>query len=196
MYNGAIAAHKRNMVTALKQSARVHGAGAGLDRRVQAVLRRLPPLAGAAVMVERSPGLRDRRGPVHGGAFLRERRIALDCTAAEFPRVLVHELFHFVWLRAGNGHRSSFEKLVAAERRARARGELGWPAECRQRALSAADLRGRTRRWREYCCESFCDTAAWLYCGFEEHPEFTLAARFRRLRRAWFQAFAEGGLSI
>ena len=29
----------------------------------------------------------------------------------------------------------------------------------------ARDIAGRTRHWREYCCESFCDTAAWLYSG-------------------------------
>lgn len=167
-----------------------------LGQRVRALAWRLPPLAGAPVAVERAPGLRDRRGAVHAGAFLRERRIALDCSPAEFPRIFVHELFHFVWLRAGNGPRHSFERLLAKERRKGARGELGWSAEWRKLALSAADVQNRTRPWREYCCESFCDTAAWLYAGLPRHPEFTLAARFRTGRRAWFATFVKDGLSI
>ena len=167
-----------------------------MERRVRTVLRLLPPLAGAPVAVERVPLLCDRRGPVHGAAFLRERRITLSCTSSEFPRIFVHELFHFIWLRAGNEARRSYEKILMAERRAGARGELGWSAEWRKRALSVAAVRARSRRWREYCCESFCDTASWLYSGLTEHPEFTLAARFRRLRRAWFATFAARGLSI
>jgi len=191
VYNDAVVTDKRNSV-----AVPIRCGGGGLQRRIHAVLRRLPPLDGAAVFVDRSPGLRDRRGAVHAGAFLRGRRIALDCTAGEFPRIFVHEIFHFVWLRAGNPARHSFEHLLRAERRAGAGGELGWSAEWRKLALSPADLRNRTRRWREYCCESFCDTAAWLYSGTRSHPEFTLSTRFRRARRAWFTTFVKPGLSI
>jgi hypothetical protein len=142
-------------------------------------------------------GLRDRRGPVHGGAFLRERRIAFDCTAAELPRIFVHELFHFVWLRAGNRVRRSFEQLIGEEWQAGARGELGWSAEWRKLALGADEVRRRGRRWREYCCESFCDTAAWLYSGGRPHPEFTLGEGCRKRRARWFQDVLESrGLSI
>lgn len=168
----------------------------GLGRQVKAVLPRLPPFEGAPIIIERSPGLRDRRGIVHAGSFVRERRIALACSAAEFPRIFVHELFHFVWVRAGNPKRRSFERLLGGERHADARGELGWSAEWRQAALTPDDLRGRSRRWREYCCESFCDTAAWLYSGLADHPEFTLQHRFRLARRAWFATFVNRGLSI
>lgn len=167
-----------------------------LASRLTAVLHRLPPVDGAPITVGRVPGLRDRRGAVHAAAFLRERRIALDCSRAEFPRIFVHELFHFVWLRAGNGPRRSFERILVTERREAARGELGWSAEWRKAALNTADVQNRTRRWREYCCESFCDTAAWLYAGLHRHPEFTLPARFRKGRRAWFATFVNGGLTI
>ena len=153
-----------------------------------AVVRRMPPLAGAPVRVDVARGLRDRRGPVHAGSFLRERRIVLDCTRAEFPRILVHEVAHFIWLRLGNPARRSYEDVVRAEIAARVGGELGWSAEWRKRDLRAPDIDGRTRRWREYCCESFCDTAAWLYSGVERHEEFTLGARWRRRRRIWFAA--------
>lgn len=150
------------------------------------ILRRLPPLTGAPIRIETLPGLRDRRGAVHAGSFLRQRRIAFDCSRTEFPRIFTHELFHFVWLRAGNPLRQSWEVLLKAELAAHARGELGWSAEWRKQALYPADAHNRSSRWREYCCESFCDTAAWLYSGVRRHPEFTLAARFRARRRIWF----------
>ena len=142
---------------------------------------------GAPIRVLTQRGLRDRYGPVHAGTFVRERTVRLDCTAAEFPRIFVHEVFHFVWLRLGNPRRLEFESQVSAERLAGAAGELGWSAEWRKNSLSAADIRRRTRLWREYCCESFCDTAAWLYSGVGRHPEFTLPAHFRQQRRAWFR---------
>ena len=157
----------------------------------------MPALGGEPVNIEPAHGLRDRRGPVHAGSFLRERRIALDCTRAEFPRIFVHEVAHFVWLRLGNAARLRYEEMVRAEIAARARGELGWSAEWRKEELLPVDGAGRTRRWREYCCESFCDTAAWVYSGAMRHKEFTLAARWRRRRRAWFaEALADRTLSI
>jgi len=156
-----------------------------LQSAVRSMLRRLPPVSGAPVAVRATRGLRDRRGDVHAGAFLRTRCLIFDCTPAEFPRIFVHELFHFVWLRVGNARRRSFEDLLRNESR---RGELGWSAEWRRRELRASDIRARNRRWREYCCESFCDTAAWIYSGVRKHEEFTLAARFRRIRRKWFHA--------
>jgi hypothetical protein len=156
------------------------------DPRIATVVRRMPPLAGSPVRVHVVRGLRDRHGAVHAGSFLRERRIALDCTRAEFPRIFVHEVAHFIWLRLGNAARFRYEDLVRAEIAVRARGELGWSAEWRKNALGAADVALRTRRWREYCCESFCDTAAWSYSGVARHEEFTLGARWRYGRRAWF----------
>lgn len=158
-----------------------------LQRRALALSRRLPNLLGDPIHLHRSPSLRDRQGPVHAASFVRQRRIAFDCAPAEFPRIFVHELFHFVWLRAGNPARWAYENLVLQERRVRARGELGWSAEWRKNALELRDVRIRTRSWREYCCESFCDTAAWLYSGLDGHSEFTLPARARALRRRWFE---------
>jgi len=157
------------------------------EKQARVLLRRLPPMAGRPVRIRKVRGLRDRRGPVHAGAFLSERAIRFDCARAEFPRIFVHELFHFVWLRAGNPVRRAFEDLLKAEIRAGARGELGWSAEWRKVRLGRPDIRMRTRRWREYCCESFCDTAAWLYSGVARHEEFTLRALFRQRRRVWFR---------
>lgn len=171
-------------------------AGEGIDQTsLTRALRLLPRLAGSTIVLARKRGLRDRHGPVHGGSFLRERRILFDCTRAEFPRIFVHELFHFVWLRTGNPARRSFERLMAREIEGGARGELGWAAESRKIKLSQAHVRGRTRRWREYCCEAFCDTAAWLYSDMAAHPEFTLGTSWRRKRREWFES-AVGGREL
>jgi hypothetical protein len=162
-----------------------------LARALGAIHRRLPPLAGQPIRIHRVRGLRDRRGEVHAGAFLRERRMVFDCTRAEFPRVFVHETFHFVWARAGNPLRLAWEARMRAERRAHAAGDLGWSAEWRKLALTPGDVSARSRRWREYCCESFCDTAAWIYSGVRRHPEFRLAAQFRARRRQWFERRVE-----
>ena len=161
-------------------------------RLLRGVLRRLPEIEGAPIRVTSQPRLRDRRGAVDAGAFLRQRKLVFACTRAEFPRIFAHELFHFVWLRAGNRVRRAWEAHLAAEWRSGARGELGWSAEWRKRALDAAAIAARSRRWREYCCESFCDTAAWLYGGAGRHAEFTLAPQRRKRRAAWFEA-ALGG---
>jgi hypothetical protein len=160
------------------------------DRRLKADVRRLM----ARIPLEPMAPLRIVRAPLHdtlhAGSFLRDRCMTLHCTRAELPRIFVHELFHFAWIRLGNPARHGFERVLADEYRASAAGELGWSAEWRKRKLRRADVRDRTRRWREYCCESFCDTAAWLYSGIGRHEEFTLDARFRPRRRAWFdQAF-------
>ena len=109
---------------------------------------RLPPIHGRPVRIEMRRNLRDRRGAVHAGAFLRERRIAFDAELArdprEFARIYVHELFHFAWLRLGNARRWSYEALLRAELEGHARGELGWSAEWRKQALSTDDPRRRT----------------------------------------------------
>lgn len=156
---------------------------------------------GQPIQVQFVPALRACRGKllrgegpgvaVHAGTFLRQRRIVLDAsllaTPGELARILIHELCHFVWWRLDNSSRRSYEELVEGEIRQGASGELGWSAEWRKRALTVPDRRARTRRWREYVAESFCDTAAWLYSGSRRHVEVTLAAPFRRQRRAWFR---------
>ena len=160
------------------------------DWRMARALPRIPRISGRTVRLEIRRALADRRGPVHAGAFLRERRIAFDAELSanqrEFARIFVHELFHFVWARLGNPRRWAWEAILRQELCGHARGELGWSAEWRKHALAAQDVAGRTRRWREYVCESFCDTAAWLLSGVRAHPEFTLAERFRERRRTWF----------
>ena len=154
--------------------------------RAQQVLKRMPPLRGRPIEVR----YQRESAHVHAGSFLRERRISLDpslrADEREFGRILVHEIFHFVWLRLGNARRLSFEALMEEEWRCGTGGELGWSAEWRKAALRRHDVERRSKAWRLYCCESFCDTAAWLFAGAGRHDEFTLDGRARRLRRSWF----------
>ena len=150
-----------------------------------------PRIEGLPIEIEFAPQLRAHAGKllagdvekgreVHAGTFLRQRKIVLDVglkrNRSELARILVHELFHFVWLRLGNPKRRSFEEQLRRELKARASGELGWSAEHLKLGLRRDDSVRRTRRWREYVCESFCDTAAWIFSRAGRHGEFTLPA--------------------
>lgn len=117
---------------------------------------------------------------------------SLRSDPSELLRIFVHELFHFAWVRLGNLRRNEFAALLDAEFERGARGELGWSADWRKQALGPHDRAQRTRRWRDYVCESFCDSAACVLSNIE-HAEFTLAPRFRTRRAAWFrEAFGSG----
>ena len=104
---------------------------------------------------------------------------------SEFERILVHEIFHFVWVRLSNSTRRSWERVLASEFSQKIPGELGWSAEWRKQKLQKSDRHRRTPAWRRYACESFCDSAAWLFAGLQNHDEFTLSPSVRRRRRAW-----------
>jgi hypothetical protein len=174
------------------------GAGRNTLAHIESALRKLAPVAGRPIRVEFSKKLRTG---VHAATFIRKRRIVLDFALmgepAELRRILVHELFHFAWLRMGNSRRWSFEDLLRQEAKRGVRGELGWSAEWRKDALTRRDSARRSRRWREYACESFCDTAAWRYAAIASHEEFTLAGRYRAARREWFRhAGLDAAISI
>ncbi len=130
------------------------------------------------------------------------RLILLDAEVltrrGDFERILVHEIFHFAWVRLSNSSRWSWERLLAREAGRHVRGELGWSAEWRKSKLGPADVRRRTAAWRRYACESFCDTAAWMFAGLRTHDEFTLGDRDRRTRRTWFrrEILASASVSI
>lgn len=152
-------------------------------------------LTGEAILISVRQDLRCARGrivadgvPMHAATFIRRRRIVLDAELLqnddELRRILIHELFHFVWARLDNSRRRSFERLLSSQRGAP--GELGWSSEYRKRELAARDVRQRSRKWREYVSEAFCDTAAYLYATRKRHGEFTLPAGERRKRIAWF----------
>ena len=136
--------------------------------------------------------VRPSLGAHSAASSIPSRLILLDASVlaqrGEFERILIHELFHFVWVRLSNEKRKDWEMVLAREARLRIRGELGWSAEWRKAKLQAAGVQGRSPAWRKYACESFCDTAAWVYAGLRQHDEFTLRATARRLRKTWFIA--------
>lgn len=165
---------------------------------------RLPPFEGKPVQITWQQELRAYRGRLHSGegpgeqvhaaSFLRKRQLVLDSSlkqdSAELARILTHEIFHFVWWRLGNPLRSEWQALIESEMDSGAVGELGWSAEVRKQRLLLVDRHDRSRLWRDYICESFCDTAAWIYSGVDQHEEFTLKARFRDQRLRWFEELA------
>ncbi len=127
---------------------------------------------------------------VHAGSRIPAREMVLDSALLdrprEFARIFLHEVFHFIWVRLGNPVRQSYEAVLLKERCA---GELGWSAEMRKLDLEPPDIEGRTSRWREYACESFCDTGSWFCTRIPRHSEWTLPRNARDRRRRWFTAF-------
>lgn len=127
--------------------------------------------------------------------MLRRRLIYLESALLgnprELRRILIHELFHFVWLKLGNTLRRRWEDLLRREVLAGARGELGYSAEWRKQTLARRAVRFRTSRWRQYACESFCDSAAWWFLRPAPHEEFTLAKRWRARRSRWLARLME-----
>ncbi|HEY7335791.1 MAG TPA: hypothetical protein VH639_12970 [Bryobacteraceae bacterium] len=153
----------------------------------------LPAISGQPIRVE----MRRSLGRFLAAASIPRRIILLDAEVlyarGDFERILVHELFHFVWARLSNALRRDWELLLSNEFAAGAEGELGWSSEWRKTKLGRLDRRRRTMRWRRYTSESFCDTAAWRFAGLRTHGEFTLGSPFRRIRREWFECNMESG---
>jgi len=156
----------------------------------------LPPLFGRPIRVE----VRATLGAHHAATSIPRRLILLDSSVfdqpEEFERILVHELFHFAWVHLSNAKRREWETCLAQEMAGGLRGELGWSAESRKARLITRDYRERTRRWRSYACESFCDTAAWMYGALRWHDEFTLSTQARRSRRTWFKSQFQSGCQL
>lgn len=169
---------------------------------VQAFLMGLPIRFGSPITVSFLPdlivcggelrsGASSRGRPVYAASFIKERRIILETALLERPRllrlILVHELGHFVWPRLGNRLRAEFDSIIGAEWNAGARGGIGESAEVAKALIQVEDVAARTRRWREYVCESFCDTTAVLYSGVSRSKFHTLGSRWRARREAWFR---------
>ncbi len=147
---------------------------------------------GDPITIRYRADLRDTAGnPAHAATFIRRREIILDPELKKKPRqhrrILLHEYFHFVWVRLGNPRRAAWEALLKSEWNAHARGEAGWSAEWRKKKLSPRDIDERTRFWREYCCESFCDTAALVFAVNADRSEVTLSPARLRARVYWFR---------
>ena len=163
----------------------------------------LPQLSGGPICISSKAKLAANRGkllfayfeygtPVYAASFIRRREIVLErdlfAAGRTLRLIVVHEVFHFVWARLSNRARREFADLLLYEIGHRARGELGESAGVKKNLLTAPEQSYNARLWRDYVCESFCDTAAWFYSGVKHHKSFTLANRWRKRRQAWFQA--------
>jgi len=135
--------------------------------------------------------------PVYAACFLPEREIVVQSELLRRPQrfrlILVHEIFHFAWRRLGNARRAEFSSILEAEQQGRARGELGESSHLKKARLERRDCDTKSRAWRDYACESFCDTAAWLFSGIKKDVEFTLGRGWRARRARWFEACFEVG---
>ncbi|HYO82281.1 MAG TPA: hypothetical protein VES20_12830 [Bryobacteraceae bacterium] len=171
----------------------------------------MPELRGHTIRVRYRPRLTAWRGQllskshkgdaVYAGCFLRKRQITLDASMLRTPRVLerifIHEVFHFVWSKLDQATRRSWDALIRAEVKSSVRGELAWSAESMKNRVTAADMQQRSRRWKDYLCESFCDTAAWYFGTVRRYAENTLDRDTRDQRRAWVLAnLAERSLPV
>lgn len=181
--------------------------GKNLDARRVELLVGLPILAGSPIRVITRAKLIAHRGrlvsprsasgsAVYAASFVRKRKIILESALLPHPEalrfILVHELFHFVWPRLGNGSRKSFEAVLLEERRCRAGGELGESSGVKKEAWRRGSGAGKRRLWRDYVCECFCDTAAWLYTNPQGSKTVSLRKCWRDRREAWFDAATNG----
>jgi len=167
------------------------------------------PLCGSPVLVDVLPrltawggkllsGEMERGYAVHAASFIRKRAIVLEqelLAHKRMPRaILVHELFHFVWARCGNERRRNYLALLREEIDRNARGEMGessetWKSSWRKAALGRVATCDQL--WRDYVCESFCDTAAWYFSSARQRLPVTLAPRWQAKRAKWFKEWLE-----
>lgn len=177
-----------------------------INRLEPSLLRILPPLKMASVdrltalgpelFINHIPqaGRKHFPGKIHAASFIPQRYIVfhhdLFQRRIELGRIAYHELCHFLWLRLGNSRREIFAELLKKEFDEKVKGELGYSSEWRKFELQTA-IADRAnvlpRAWRDYVCESFCDTGSFVLLDDERrqrHSEFTLrkAARERRCR--------------
>lgn len=139
----------------------------------------------------------DRGTPVYAAMYIRRRKMVLETSllahAAALRFVFVHELFHFAWVRLGNKTREEYSGLLLTEIARRARGELGESSAVKKTELREhAGVSPSSALWRDYICESFCDSAACIFTGRTVHEGPNLAKRWRAIRGDWFDKKIEG----
>jgi hypothetical protein len=132
----------------------------------------------------------DRGTPVYAASFIRQRRIVIEQDLLSSPAVLrfilVHEFFHFVWVRLGNTSRAEYSRLLVAELVGKARGELGESSAVKKAELQPdGKLSPPSKLWRDYACESFCDSAASIFTQGPVHEGARLGKAWSKIRRQW-----------
>jgi len=173
---------------------------ARLPRLKLAVAERLGS-AQAHVFINEAPqdGNRLLGNHLHAVSYISQRYVVfqrdLFRQRVELGRILYHELCHFLWPRLGNPRRRSYQAALREEFRHGTRGELGYSSQWRKDELRAngdVSRRGAGRRalWRDYVCESFCDTGSFVLLGSErraKHSEYTLSLAARQRRHRWVE---------
>ncbi|MFZ0592841.1 MAG: hypothetical protein WAM39_20440 [Bryobacteraceae bacterium] len=123
---------------------------------------------------------------------MRERRIVLEenlvSEARDLRLIFAHEIYHFAWRRLGNTRRAEYDSLLREELASSALGELGESSSVAKQEHVSQERPLGGNSWKQYVCESFCDTGAWLFSGVEEHRTFQLASRWRTKRALWFRS--------
>ena len=162
---------------------------------ISSTAKRLPLVEGGPISITIEPHLTAHRGQllsgqprgtaVYAATFIRRRHIVLETSLLRRPtlfrRILQHEVFHFVWVRLNNLLRDEFAVLLETECQFRVRGELGESA-------SVQKCDPTHSKWRNYVCESFCDTAAAFYAGTPPRLPYQLASRWRTRRQNWIDS--------
>lgn len=179
-----------------------------IRRLPESFCKRLPPLKIAVaerLRVHRSQlfvnqnsasGRSHSGGHTHAASFIPQRYIIfrreLFRRRVELGRIAYHEFCHFVWPGLGNSKRRLFASLLEQEFREGLAGELGHSSAARKEKLREprrAGLAASPRAWRDYACESFCDTGSFVLLGKERrarHSEYSLnAAACKRRSRFW-----------
>lgn len=105
--------------------------------------------------------------------------------------IFAHEIYHFAWWRLGSNRRAEYDSLLRAELAASARGELGESSSVAKREHVSRECPNGGNSWKQYVCESFCDTGAWLFSGVDELRNFQLAAKWRIKRASWFRSLPQ-----
>ena len=81
---------------------------------------------------------------------------------------------------------TEFEEVLRGDW-GRAFAGVGVGAEWRKAALGTADSEGRSRRWREYCCERLLRYGGVaVYSGIGRHDEFTLGTALAAGTAGWW----------
>jgi hypothetical protein len=112
---------------------------------------------------------------VFAASFIPRREIVFDSDllghAPDFVNIVAHEIYHFVWRRLANVERNNWSDLLAAEKRV---SHAGLSSRLRHEDWSVAKT---PRKWKDYVCEAFCDTA-----GALTNPNTRISPH----RRRWF----------
>ncbi len=122
---------------------------------------------------------------MYAASFIRQRRIVLEASLLSSPTTLrfifVHEVFHFAWVRVGNRARNDYARLLTNELQHGARGELGESSAVKKAELRLQpEIPSASKLWRDYLCESFCDSAAYMLTGGSVHEGAKLAKSLDR----------------